>query len=555
MQGANLQIPYLSFVIGDSSLVIFHWFSVFSARLEWLRRALAGPRNLALQAILSGALMLCLCDNAQATGSKTLSWGGDAEGGAPFQFQDPREPSRIIGFEVDIADAIGRVLGIPVQFVQNQWDGLIPGLDRGNYDMVVSGLEITPDRAQVVLFSRPYYVTFEQLAVRADDHSINSLDDCKAKTLGTLKGSLAQRILEARGNIRVLSYDGQINAYEDLLNGRLDGVLMDHIIALYNVAPLPQLKMTGPPVGRLEYGIAVRKGDEDLLAGINGALDKIIASGELRRILENWNLWTSQCAEYFNDREPSSARAETYHAYLEERTGTVSFVARVKRYATYIPLLGRGALVTLELSLFAMTLAVFLGLLLALTRLYGPAPVRLAAGAYVESIRGTPLLIQLFLIFYGLPHIGIRFTPPIAAILGLGLNYSAYEAENYRAGIQSIPRTQMEAALALGMTRLQALRHVIVPQALRLVIPPVTNDFIALLKDSSLVSVITMVELTKAYSQLASMHYDYLGIGLLAAAMYFLIGLPFVRLARLAERRFIPDQQLHTAGAKQRQAA
>src|SRR5207244_9275834 len=102
MQGANLQIPYLSFVIGHSS-----------ARLEWLRRALAGPTNLALQAILSGALMLCLCDNAQATGSKTLSWGGDAEGGAPFQFQDPREPSRIIGFEVDIADAIGRVLGIP----------------------------------------------------------------------------------------------------------------------------------------------------------------------------------------------------------------------------------------------------------------------------------------------------------------------------------------------------------------------------------------------------------------------------------------------------------
>ncbi len=145
-------------------------------------------------------------------------------------------------------------------------------------------------------------------------------------------------------------------------------------------------------------------------------------------------------------------------------------------------------------------------------------------------------------------------SPFLAAIVGLGLNYSAYEAENYRAGIQSIPRTQMEAALALGMTRAQALRHVIVPQAMRLVIPPVTNDFIALLKDSSLVSVITMVELTKAYSQLASIHYDYLGIGLLAAAMYFLIGLPFVRLARLAEKYFTPAQQAMAIGGKQRQA-
>src|SRR5439155_21686625 len=123
---------------------------------------------------------------------------------------------------------IGRVLGVRVQFVQNQSDGLSPGRERRNYDMVISGRGITPDRAQVVLFSRPYYVTFEQLAVRADDHSSNSLDDCKPNTLGTLKGSLAQRILEARGNIRVLSYDGQINAYEDLLNGRLDGVLRDH---------------------------------------------------------------------------------------------------------------------------------------------------------------------------------------------------------------------------------------------------------------------------------------------------------------------------------------
>jgi polar amino acid transport system substrate-binding protein len=515
----------------------------------------SGKLPLAFAILLMPFLPRVTAAQQPPSAAAVLSWGGDSEGGAPYEFQDPKDPSRIIGFEVDIVEAIGRILGRPTLFVQNQWDGLVPGLQRGNYDMIVSGLEITPDRAQVINFSRPYYVTFEQLAVRAGDNTIQSLEDCGGKTVGTLKGSLAQRMLEARGSLTCVTYDGQVNAYEDLLNGRLDAVLMDHIIALYNVAPAPRLKMVGPPVGRLEYGVGIRKEDPELLAGVNRALDQIIVSGELRRILDRWNLWTPACAQAFADRSPASARADAYHAYLESRTQGRSAWEQARQYLQYLPLLGRGALVTLELSILAMILAVSLGLFLALLRLYGPLLARTAAGAYVESIRGTPLLIQLFLIFYGLPHIGIRLSPLVAAVLGLGLNYSAYEAENYRAGIQSIPRTQMEAALALGMTRLQALRHVIVPQAMRLVIPPVTNDFIALLKDSSLVSVITMVELTKAYSQLASIHYDYLGIGLLAAAMYFLIGLPFVRLARLAERRFSPEHHAQLAGSKQRQVA
>jgi polar amino acid transport system substrate-binding protein len=190
-----------------------------------------------------------------------------------------------------------------------------------------------------------------------------------------------------------------------------------------------------------------------------------------------------------------------------------------------------------------MGLAIVVGLIVALIRLYAPAPLSAAAGFYVEAIRGTPLLIQLYLIYYGLPNIGIKLSPFLAAFTGLGLNYAAYEAENYRAGILSIPHSQMEAALALGMTRWQALRHVIVPQAMRLIIPPVTNDFISLFKDSSLVSIITMVELTKVYGQLASTYYDYIGIGIMTAAMYFIVGWPFVRLSRYAERQVAFDKR------------
>ena len=133
--------------------------------------------------------------------------------------------------------------------------------------------------------------------------------------------------------------------------------------------------------------------------------------------------------------------------------------------------------------------------------------------------------------------IGIRLSPLWAAVIGLGLNYAAYEAENYRAGIQSIPKGHMDAALALGLSRRQTIVKVVLPQAVRLVIPPVTNDFIALLKDSSLVSVITMVELTKVYGQLASTYYDYIGIGLVTATIYFVLGLPIARLSRTLESR------------------
>ncbi len=534
-----------------------HVVTVLNLTRGWRRRFGRPPALLwgSAAAVMLALLSPAAAAHGPALPQKPLAWGADAEGGAPYEFQDPTDPARLVGFEVDIAAAIGRMLGRPMQFVQNQWDGLIQGLERGNYDMVISGLEITPDRSRVILFSRPYYVTYEQLAVRTSDDRIQSLEDCRGRAVGTLKGSLAQRMLEARADLRVVSYDGQINAYEDLRNGRLDAVLMDHIIALYNVAPVPELKMVGPPVGRLEYGIGFRREDAALLDQVNESIGRMMASGELRAILEDWNLWTPTVADYFGDHAAGAARSGSFHQYVQSRTQSLTPWDKVKRYAGYLPLLGRGALVTLELSLLAMLLAMCLGLVLALARLYAPPPVRWASSVYLESVRGTPLLIQLFLIFYGLPHVGIRLSPILAAVLGLGLNYSAYEAENYRAGIQSIPRTQMEAALALGMSRIQALRHVIVPQAMRLVIPPVTNDFIALLKDSSLVSVITMVELTKAYSQLASIHYDYLGIGLLAAAMYFLIGLPFVRLARLAERYFHPADRAAAIGGKQRQTA
>ncbi len=480
-----------------------------------------------------------------AQGERDIRWGGDAEGGAPYLLPNPKNPREIIGFEIDLMNAMGKLLNRRSVFVQNQWDGMIPGLQRGNYHLAVNGIEITEDRRQQVNFSIPYYACGEQLSVRVEEHQISTLADLKGKVVGTLKASLAQRILEQAGGIEVRSYENQNNAYDDLAIGRLQAVLMDWPIAVYYSKPDPRLKFVGPSIERMEYGIAVRKEDTELLKQVNEALLALIKSGELKRIYEKWEIWNPETERLFEQLISQSKQGQVYEEFTQNITQQLTWRERLNRYAKYLPpLLLQGAPMTLIISILGMAVAVVLGLILALMYLYSPRPLAWVARAYVELFRGTPLLIQLYLIFYGLPNIGIRLSPLTAAVVGLGMNYAAYEAENYRAGIQSIPRGQMEAALSLGMSRVQALRHIIVPQAMRLVIPPVTNDFIALFKDSSIVSVITMVELTKVYGQLASTYYDYIGVGILTAAIYFLMGLPFVRLARWAENRMATDKRI-----------
>jgi polar amino acid transport system substrate-binding protein len=174
----------------------------------------------------------------------------------------------------------------------------------------------------------------------------------------------------------------------------------------------------------------------------------------------------------------------------------------------------------------------------AVARTEGPRPLRVIATVYVEVLRGTPLLLQLYVLFFLLPEWGVRLPALATAVVGLGLNYSAYEAEIFRAGILGVPRAQTEAAYVLGLSRAQTLRHVVLPQATRLVLPPMANDFIALFKDTSVCSVITIVELTKRYSVLSMSTQATLELTLATAALYLAMSLPASALARRLERRF-----------------
>jgi His/Glu/Gln/Arg/opine family amino acid ABC transporter permease subunit len=191
----------------------------------------------------------------------------------------------------------------------------------------------------------------------------------------------------------------------------------------------------------------------------------------------------------------------------------------------------------LILSCLAMALAVALGVLIASGRVYGTTVARLALTGYVELMRGTPVLLQLFVIYYGLASV-IRLPAFVAALLGLALNYAAYESEIYRSALEAVPTGQLEAARTLGFSERQVLRLVRGPQAFRIALAPMTNDFVALLKDSSLVSVLTVVELTKQTQIFATNLGSWVIPGTLCAGIYLVMSLPLGALARRLERRW-----------------
>jgi polar amino acid transport system substrate-binding protein len=268
---------------------------------------------------------------------------------------------------------------------------------------------------------------------------------------------------------------------------------------------------------------------------LNEGLRDALNDGGLKAIYEKYGVWNANqqlLADPNVQNEPERLRP------------TDAGLGHWQIVANNLPLLLKAAWMTVKLSIAAMPLAIVLGLLIAVGRLYGPIFVRVPLTVYVELVRGTPLLLQLYFLHFGvIPNLGLPDsvrvdTAIISSIAALALNYAAYESEIYRAGLLAIPVGQMEAALALGLSRRQALWHVIIPQAVRLVVPPVTNDFINLFKDTSICSVIAVEELSKRYNMAVNgSPQAFVELGLTAAALYLLMSFPLAILTRRLERK------------------
>lgn len=204
-----------------------------------------------------------------------------------------------------------------------------------------------------------------------------------------------------------------------------------------------------------------------------------------------------------------------------------------------LPLLAVGALVTIEITAMSVAIGVLIGLFVGIAELSRYWYLRVPAKIYVDFVRGTPLLVQIFIIYFALPIIlGVRVEPFAAAVAACSINSGAYVAEIFRAGIQSIDKGQMEAGRSLGMTWTQTMRHIIIPQAFRRTIPQLGNEFIAMLKDSSLVSVIGFEELTRKGQLIIASTYGSLEIWTAVAVIYLIMTLSITRFVAYLEKRF-----------------
>ena len=264
---------------------------------------------------------------------------------------------------------------------------------------------------------------------------------------------------------------------------------------------------------------------------INRVVLEMMRDGTLRKIFEKWNVWDEEQAAFQEEEKRKISYSPSSPSKKVLSSSSLSLVI------SYLPSLFRAAFVTIVLSCVAMALAIGLGIGIASGRIYGGGLARAALTGYVELVRGTPVLLQLFVLYYGLSSV-VRLPAFVAALLGLGLNYAAYESEIYRGALEAVPKGQLEAARTLGLTEGQVLRLVRGPQAFRLALAPMTNDFVALLKDSSLVSVVTVVELTKQTAIFATNIGSWALPGALCAALYLAMSLPLSRLARRLEERW-----------------
>jgi polar amino acid transport system substrate-binding protein len=476
-------------------------------------------------------LLLLLASAAKAQ-QPVFRWGGDAEGGAPFVEADPSDPSKLRGFDVEVAEQIAKGLGKRPEFVQVSFSDIDQSVQRGDFEIGMSGVEDTPPRRRMLAATIPYFEFHEVLTMRAEDRGkFSTLAALRGRRIGTLGATIAyERVLAAEKSDGVIcvSYDDDVHPYADLRAGRLDAVLLDNIIAVRSMRRVPGLWTEPKPVATGYYIGVLATGNTALRDRVNQILRARMRDGTLEKIYRKWGIWDAYQPAFF-----ASVLNESAPKKMESSVATKDFDIVLR----YVPALLRASLITIVLSCAAMALAVFAGVFIASGRVYGNPLVRALLTIYVEVVRGTPVLLQLFVLYYGLSSV-IRLPAFIAALLGLGLNYAAYESEIYRGALEAVPRGQLEAARTLGLTESQVLRLVRGPQAFRIALAPMTNDFVALLKDSSLVSVITVIELTKQTSIFAANIGSWVIPGILCAALYLVLSLPLSRLAGRLEDRW-----------------
>lgn len=496
-------------------------------RAKWLRRFLLLLSAL-LFVLVSGSISI-------AQSNRTLKVAVEPVY-APFEFR--AEDGSIQGFDIDVIREIGKAAGFDVQFQNIAFDGIIPALQAGTVDAAVGAMTITPERAKAVSFSRPYFKAGLAIAVREGTQGISRLEDLQGKQVAVQIGTTGAEAIKKIQGAQVRTFNAAVLTLQELSNGNVDAAINDAPVMLYAIKTgnLRNVEVVGNLVTEEFYGIPTPRNSENL-ALINRGLDQILQNGTYRRVYQKW----------FNAEPP--ALPATAPGIEQTAGGNRAFSFQVVLGS--LPILLWGTLVTLQLAIVSTIFGLVGGSLLGVARLSSKAWLRWLSRAYIDFFRGTPLLVQIFMIYFGIPGLlqglGLQFTFNrfLAAVLALSLNSAAYIAEIVRAGIQSIDPGQTEAAQSLGLNANKTMRFIIFPQALRRMLPPLGNEFITMLKDTSLVAVIGFEELFRQGQLIVATNYRPFELYAAVAVIYLILTL-------LSSRGFSYLERLMSPGSKRR---
>ncbi len=459
-----------------------------------------------LALVLLAALMSAACGSSggnQVQSSGVLRVGTEGVY-APFSYHD-EATGELVGYDVDVAKAVADKLGVRAEFVETPWDSMFAALEANRFDIVANQVTITDERKAKYDLSEPYAVGEGVIVTRAGDNSIKTLADLKGKVAAENATSNWSDIARKAG-ARVEAVEGFTQAIKLLNQNRVDVVVNDSIAVYAYLAQTndTSVKIAGQVGEKSEQGFAARK-DSGLLPDLNKALDELRADGTLADISQKYLKANASGA-------PTAGEAQRQPRSTWQLIGDSLW-----------PLARAAITMTIPLTIISFAIGLVIALAVALARLSSNPVLSNIARFYISVIRGTPLLVQLFIVFYAMPELGIRIDPFPAAVIAFSLNVGGYAAEIIRSAIQSIPKGQWEAAETIGMNYPTTLQRIVLPQATRVAVPPLSNTLISLVKDTSLASTILVTELLREAQRIAAPTFEFFALYGTAAVYYWVI--------------------------------
>ncbi len=476
---------------------------------------LGNLRRVLLATLLTAAVILGAvgCGAPDDTGTDPIQSAGVLRVGtegtyAPFSYHDPAT-GELVGYDIDVAKAVGDQLGVTVEFVETPWDSIFAALEANRFDIVANQVTINPERQAKYDLSQPYTVGEGVIVTRADDDSISSLDDLSGKTTAqSITSNWAQVARDAGATVE--GVEGFAQAITLLNQGRIDATVNDSVAVYAYLAETgdTSVKIAAQTGETSDQGFAARK-DSGLLPELNSALDQLRADGRLTAISEKYLKADATGGATDTARSPG--------ATPEVRSAFQLVLDNLW------PLAKAALTMTIPLTIISFIIGLVIALAVALARLSSNVVLSNVARFYISIIRGTPLLVQLFIVFYALPEFGVRIDPFPAAVIAFSLNVGGYAAEIIRSAILSVPKGQWEAAETIGYHYTGALRRIILPQATRVAVPPLSNTLISLVKDTSLASTILVTELLRQAQIVAAPTFEFFALYGTAAIYYWVI--------------------------------